>query len=707
MDRMSKLRRLVMACLVTIPFVGGALAGAPAQGGETGSKAKLTCEVPAIKDGHFTPEVMWAMGRLGGYAVSPDGLRLAYTVTRYDVKANKGWSDLFVKELTSGKVKQLTDFSAQVYNIEWSPSGELRFVSSHEGTPQIYKMQADGTGLTCLSDVPDGVDGFRYAPDGKHIAYVSTIPFVPQVKDRYPDLDKSTGMVFDDLMYRHWDAWDDGARSHVFIAPVDAAGKLGEGKDLLEGEPYHSPLRPFGGMEEIGWNADGTALAYTCKKLVGKEAAFSTNSDIYVYDLAKKTTTNVTEPNPGYDRCPVFSPDGKYLLWTSMKRPGFEADQERLMLLNLADNTKKQLCPAFDYSASSMVWMPASDGFYFVSGVRGTSQLYKLMLNEAMPVALTSGRHDYHSVLLAGDKLYADRVSMLTPAEVYSVTLADGAQNKVTDINDAILKKLDMPQVQERWVRTTDGKDMLTWVVLPPKFDVSKRYPAILFCEGGPQSPLTQFWSFRWNLALMASQGYVVVAPNRRGVLTFGQKWTDDISKNHGGQEMKDLLGAIDELAKEPWVDKDRLGAVGASYGGFTVNWLAGHHNKRFKAFISHCGVFHSEMEFYTTEEMFFDEWEMGGKPWEKDNAVAQKSFSESPHQFVTKWDTPIMIIHGGHDFRIPYTQGMAAFNAAQILGIPSRFLFFPDETHWVLKPQNGLLWQREFFRWLDTYLKK
>ena len=707
MERMSKLGLVVMAAGVAMAALSGCSSSVSKQEGTPEVKAKLTCEVPAIKDGRFTPEVMWAMGRLGGYAVSPEGRLLAYTVTRYDVKANKGWSDLFVKDLSSGVVKQLTDFGAQVYNLEWSPAGELRFVSSHEGTPQIYKIGSDGTGLSCLSGVPDGVDGFRYAPDGKHVAYVSTIPFVPQVKDRYPDLDKSTGMVFDELMYRHWDAWDDGTRSHVFVAPVEADGKLGKGKDLLEGEPYHSPLRPFGGMEEIGWNADGTALAYTCKKLIGKEAAFSTNSDIYVYDLAKQTTQNVTEPNPGYDRCPVFSPDGKYLLWTSMKRPGFEADQERLMLLNLADNSKKQLCPDFDYSASSMVWMPKSDGFYFVSGVRGTSQLYQLMLDESMPVALTSGRHDYHSVVLAGDKLYADRVSMLSPAEVYCVTLADGAQNKVTEINDAILSQLNMPEVKEHWVRTTDGKDMLTWVVLPPQFDSTKSYPALLFCEGGPQSPLTQFWSFRWNLSLMASQGYVVVAPNRRGVLTFGQQWTDEISKNHGGQEMKDLLVAIDELAKKPWIDADRLGAVGASYGGFTVNWLAGHHNKRFKAFISHCGVFHSEMEFYTTEEMFFDEWEMGGKPWEKNNPVAQKSFRESPHQFVTNWDTPIMIIHGGHDFRIPYTQGMAAFNAAQILGIPSRFLFFPDETHWVLKPQNGLLWQREFFRWLDTYLKK
>lgn len=674
---------------------------------ETSKKAvHLQCPLPKIENGKFTPDVLWAMGRLSGYAPSQDGKILAYCDTRYDVKANKGWTDLLLKDIEAGTIKQLTDFNAQLYNVVWANATTLYFVSTHEGAPQIYSIQSDGTNLIRLSNVETGVDGFAIAPDGKHIAYASTIPMIPQVKDKYPDLDKSTGMIFDDLMYRHWDAWDDGARSHIFIAPLEN-GKVGQGKDIMAGEPYHAPLRPFGGMEEIGWSADGTILAYTSKKLAGKEAAFSTNSDIYLYNLATEQTRNVTEGNPGYDRCPVFSPDGKYMVYTSMARGGFEADLERLMLLDLTTNTTRQLCPTFDYSAASMVWMPQSDGFYFVSGVRGTFQLYQLMLDSDEPKALTTGLKDYHSVALAGNFLYGDVVSMLSPAEVYRVDLANGNETKVTEVNGNILAQLTMPTVKERWVKTTDGKEMLTWIVLPPNFDSTKTYPALLFCEGGPQSPLTQFWSFRWNLALMASQGYVVVAPNRRGVLTFGQEWTDQISKNHGKQEMQDLLAAIDEVAKEPWIDAERLGAVGASYGGYTVNWLAGHHNKRFKAFISHCGVFHSEMEFYTTEEMFFDEWEMGGKPWEKNNPVAQASFAQSPHKFIENWDTPIMIIHGGNDFRIPYTQGMAAFNAAQIRGIPSRFLFFPDETHWVLKPQNGLLWQREFFRWLDTYLKK
>ncbi|MGP1362701.1 MAG: alpha/beta fold hydrolase [Bacteroides sp.] len=674
---------------------------------KTSKKAvQLQCPLPKIENGKFTPDVLWAMGRLSGYAPSQDGKMLAYCVTRYDVKENKGWTDLLLKDIEAGTIKQLTDLNAQLYNVVWANATTLYFVSTHEGAPQIYSIQSDGTNLSRLSNVETGVDGFAIAPDGKHIAYASTIPMIPQVKDKYPDLDKSTGMIFDDLMYRHWDAWDDGARSHIFIAPLEN-GKVGLGKDIMLGEPYHAPLRPFGGMEEIGWSADGTTLAYTSKKLAGKEAAFSTNSDIYLYNLATEQTRNVTEGNPGYDRCPVFSPDGKYMVYTSMARGGFEADLERLMLLDLTTNTTRQLCPTFDYSAASMVWMPQSDGFYFVSGVRGTFQLYQLMLDSDEPKALTTGLKDYHSVALAGNFLYGDVVSMLSPAEVYRVDLANGNETKVTEVNGNILAQLTMPTVKERWVKTTDGKEMLTWIVLPPNFDSTKTYPALLFCEGGPQSPLTQFWSFRWNLALMASQGYVVVAPNRRGVLTFGQEWTDQISKNHGKQEMQDLLAAIDEVAKEPWIDAERLGAVGASYGGYTVNWLAGHHNKRFKAFISHCGVFHSEMEFYTTEEMFFDEWEMGGKPWEKNNPVAQASFAQSPHKFIENWDTPIMIIHGGNDFRIPYTQGMAAFNAAQIRGIPSRFLFFPDETHWVLKPQNGLLWQREFFRWLDTYLKK
>lgn len=658
-----------------------------------------------IQNQQFSPEALWALGRLGEYVVSPDGRCVAYTFTFYSMKENTGTTELYVYSLEDDKSEQRIFTGAQCYNLHWGDDNRLYFISTHEGSSQIFQLIPDGTGLRKVSSVTDGVDGFLVSPDSKHILYASTIQVVCGITNRHEDLPQATGLLYDDLMYRHWDRWDDGTRSHLFVASFDGT-TMGEGVDILAGEPYDSPLKPFGGMEEIGWATDGMGFAYTCKKLTGKEAAFSTNSDLYYYDIATKTTRNMTENYPGYDRCPAFSPDGKYMAWLSMERAGFEADKDRLMIMDLASGEVYELTEQFDYSASSLVWTRDSKALYYVAGVRGTHQIYHHSLEEKLPRPVTAGLHDYHSVALAGDHLIGDKVSMTSPASLFLVNAVSGSEQELTHQNKELLDQIQMPQITERWITTTDGKEMLTWVILPPNFDSTHTYPALLYCEGGPQSSLTQFWSYRWNLALMASQGYVVVAPNRRGTLTFGQEWTDAISKDHGGQEMRDLLTAIDVVAKEPWIDSERLGAVGASYGGYTVNWLAGHHQGRFKAFISHCGVFHSEMEFYTTEELFFDEWEMGGKPWEKGNRVAQASFAQSPHHFVEKWDTPIMIIHGGHDFRIPYTQGMAAFNAAQMLGVESRFLFFPDESHWVLKPQNGLLWQREFYAWLEKYLK-
>lgn len=672
----------------------------------TATPERLKPYQATVENGVFTPEALWAMGRLGEYVVSPDNSRVAYTVTRYDMEANKGWTEIFVSSLDGSEAKQITDFQAQCYNLAWQSDERIYFVCTKDGSAQLYRMQADGKGVTRLSDIETGIDGFKISPDGQRILFASTVQVLPKVADRYPDLSKSSGQIYDDLMYRHWDSWDDGTRSHLFVGTMAKDGKVNGAKDILENEPYDSPLRPFGGMEEVSWSADGKTIAYTCKKLEGREAAFSTNSDIYLYDVTTGETVNVSTPNPGYDRCPTFSPDGRYLAWLSMARGGFEADKDRIALLNLESKELEHLIPYFDYSPSALSWLPDASGFLFVAGVRGTTQIYKLQLGEEEPIAITSGMHDYHSATLAGHRLVADRVSFTKPAELYNVDLVTGDATQISHINDELLSQIRMPEVHVYWIQTSDNKQMATWVLFPPDFDSTKRHPALLFCEGGPQSALTPFWSYRWNLALMASQGYVVIAPNRRGVLTFGQEWTDQISKDHGGQEMRDLLAATDELAKEPGIDASRMGAVGASYGGYTVNWLAGNHNGRFKAFISHCGVFHSEMEFYTTEEMFFDEWEMGGKPWDKSNAVAQKSFASSPHMFVQNWNTPIMIIHGGRDYRIPYTQGMAAFNAARMLNIKSRFLFFPDESHWVLKPQNGLLWQREFYRWLDENLR-
>ena len=410
---------------------------------------------------------------------------------------------------------------------------------------------------------------------------------------------------------------------------------------------------------------------------------------------------------PGYDWQPLYSPDGNKLAWLSMERAGFEADKQRLFIADLTTGEKTNYSENFDYSPSSMEWTADGKYIYCVVGIDASFQVYKIDIEKKEFIAVTEGMHDYHQVAIAGEQLVGTKVSMVKPEEIYTINPETGEENEISFENKHILDQLTMPTVEKRMVKTTDGKDMPTWVILPPHFDANKKYPAILYCEGGPQSPLSQFWSYRWNFSIMASNGYVVVAPNRRGVLTLGQEWTDQISKDNAGQAMNDLLSAIDELKKEPYIDEEKLGAVGASFGGFSVYWLAGNHNKRFKTFIAHCGVFHSEMEFMTTEESFFDMWEKGGAPWEKENKVAMKSYAGSPNNFVQNWDTPILVIHGGKDFRVPYSQGMAAYNSARLLDVKARFLYFPEENHWVLKPQNGILWQRTFFDWLDQHLKE
>lgn len=705
-------RRVVLCMLALVVVFGTGCTGCTGRRESADQQSAVSFgrsyQMVEVEGRRFTPEVLWNFGRLSESAVSPDGGLVAYVVTYYDMEDNAGWNALYVVDVAGSRAARRVAVPADdVFNVMWLDSETLAFISSNGGDKgAIYCVGVNGGEMLRMLEVPESISGAKLSPDGSRIVFTSRVKVKESAVDRYPDLPKTTGMVYDDLMYRHWDRWDDGTRSHVFIASV-AGRQITGAYDIMAGAPYSSPLSPFGGMEEVAWNASSDGLAFTCKKLEGKDAAFSTNSDIYFYDLSTRETRNMTAFNLGYDRCPVFTADGKYMLWQSMERAGFEADRDRLMRLDIATGEVRELTEGFDYSVSGVRVSFDSERLYFVAGVRGTYQLYSLPIGGGVPLALTSGEHDYRDVAVAGEWLVGSRVSMVSPAELFRVPITGGDGVQLTSINTDLLRAVDMPEVRSRWITTTDGKQMLTWVLVPPGFDSTKSYPALLYCEGGPQSALTQFWSYRWNLALMAAQGYVVVAPNRRGVLTFGQQWTDAISKDHGGQEMRDLLCAIDALAKESWVDAARLGAVGASYGGYTVNWLAGHHEGRFKAFISHCGVFHSEMEFYTTEELFFDEWEMGGRPWEVNNRVAQASFAQSPHKFIEKWDTPILVIHGARDYRIPYTQGLAAFNAARMRGIEARLLIFPDEGHWVVRPQNGMLWQREFFHWLDTHLKE
>ena len=654
----------------------------------------------------MTPEVLWAFGRLGDVQVSPSGDRILYGVSYYSVEQNSSNRELFLMNSDgSGKIR-LTETPEKENNAIWLPDGKnIIYLSSASGSVQAWIMNPDGTGKREISGVDGGITGLAVSPSGDKVLYTSEVQVDPTTHDLYPDLPEADGRIITDLMYRHWDTWEDGKYSHIFVADFNGR-EISGGKDIMPGEPFDTPLMPFGGLEEISWTPDGKAIAYTCKKLKGIDYTLSTNSDIYLYDLESGTTRNLTEGMPGYDKAPFFSPDGRRIYWLSMERATFEADKERLFEMDLETGEKRYLTAAFDHSPSGPVWADEGKTLCFVAGVKSTFQLFRMDMATTGIKAITSGDHDYHSVAVAGDRLIATRVDMTRPQEIYSVDPSSGKATELSFENKHLLDQLTMPTVEKRWITTTDNQQMLTWVIYPPHFDASKEYPALLFCEGGPQSPLSQFWSYRWNFSQMASNGYIILAPNRRGVLTHGQEWTDQISKDNSGQAMQDLLRAIDVMKEEPFIDEDRLGAIGASFGGFSVFWLAGNHQKRFKAFIAHCGVFHSEMEYMTTDEMFFDNWEKGGAPWEKDNPVAMKSYAGSPHQFVQNWDTPILVIEGEHDYRIPYTQGLAAFNSAQMLGVPSKLLFFPSETHWVLSPQNGILWQREFREWLDRWLK-
>jgi dipeptidyl aminopeptidase/acylaminoacyl peptidase len=694
------MKKIIIAAMLSVLVVSCKVAS------DNGSKeALITKNSPELSSDIMTPEVLWAFGRLGDVQVSPDGSKILYGVSYYSVEQNKSNRELFVMNTDgSGKV-QLTETPQKEFNAVWHPDGKrIIYLSSASGEVQAWIMNADGSGKKQASDVEGGITGLIVAPTGDKVLYTKEIQIDKTTQDLYPDLPETDGRIINDLMYRHWDTWEDGAYSHIFFADFNGE-KLSEGTDIMPGEAWDSPLMPFGGLEELSWTPDGKKIAYTCKKLTGLEYSFSTNSDIYLYDLESGTTSNMTEGMPGYDRVPFFSPDGSKMYWLSMERAGFESDKERLFEMELATGGKRYMTPDFDYSPSSLAWEDEGQTLLFVAGVESTFQLFRMDVASRWITAITSGDHDYNTVAPAGDRLIATRVDMTKPEEIYSVDPSTGEATEISFENRHILDQLTMPTVEKRWVTTVDNKQMLVWVIFPPHFDRSKQYPAVMFCTGGPQGPLSQFWSYRWNMSQMASFGYVVVAPARRGVSTHGQEWTDQVSKDNSGLAMQDLLSAIDNVKAEPYVDEDRLGAVGASFGGYSIYWLAGNHEKRFKVFISHCGVYNSEMMYSTTDEMFFDQWEKGGAPWETDNPVAMRSYAGSPHHFVKNWDTPIMVIEGEHDYRIPYTQGMAAFNTAQMLGIPSRFLFFPSETHWVLSPQNGILWQREFKKWLDQWL--
>ena len=675
---------------------------------ETGDKNLIGKSDIRIKDGRMTPEALWAMGRIGGMNVSPDGKRVVYTVAYYSVPENKSNREVFVMNADGSDNKQITKTGFAENEAVWIKGGtKIAFLCNESGSSQLWEMNPDGTDRKRLSDYDKDIEGFAFSPDEKKVLFISQVKTVNSTADKYPDLDKATGVIITDLMYKHWDEWVTTV-PHPFVADFDGES-ISNPVDVMEGELFESPMKPFGGIEQLAWNTTSVKIAYTSRKKTGKEYAISTNSDIYVYDLNTKQTTNITEENKGYDTNPTYSPDGKSIAWLSMERDGYEADQNRLMVMNLETGEKTFVSKDFDSNVDSYCWSADCERIYFTGVWHGESQVYQIDLANGNKITpLTEGMYDYASVALLGDKLIAQRHSMSMGDEIYSIDLTgDHTVTQLTFENKHIYDQLTMGKVEERWMKTTDGKQMLTWVIYPPQFDPNKKYPTLLFCEGGPQSPVSQFWSYRWNFQIMAANDYIIVAPNRRGLPGFGLEWNEAVSGDYGGQCMKDYFTAIDEVAKEPYVNKDRLGCVGASFGGFSVYWLAGHHDKRFKAFIAHDGIFNMEMQYLETEEMWFANWDMGGAYWEKQNATAQRTFANSPHKFVDKWDTPILCIHGEKDYRILANQGMAAFNAAVLRGVPAELLIYPDENHWVLKPQNGVLWQRTFFEWLDMWLKK
>lgn len=652
----------------------------------------------------LTPELLWKLRRVSGGTISPDGNYLLYAQRVFDMPENKGNTDLFVIELKSGKVNQITNTPFSEMEAQWGKNNAIWYLSTEKDGLQVWKMNADGTNKTQRSNFRNiELEGFKLSPNESFIVTIEAVIFGETVQDKYADLPKANARIENDLMYRHWDHYDDHMKRHLFVHFINTNGYIEpRGVDILDGEPFDGILPPFGGTEQFTISNDGKTIVYTSKKLNGKEFARSTNSELYEYTPATRQTKLLTSGYAGYDNNPAYSVNG-VLAWTSMARNGFEADKNDLIIRGL-DGKDINLTTGTDYTIGSYVWHPDGKRIYFIAPTKGTEQIFEVEIATKKIRQISSGQFDHVSLSVFGDKIYTGRQSMVAPTDLYSIGIKKGDVKQLTNANEDLLKGITLPTVQEKWVTTTDGKQMLVWMVYPPNMLSSKKYPALLYCQGGPQSMVSQFFSYRWNLALMASQGYVVIAPNRRGLPGFGQEWNDAISKDWGGQAMKDYLTATDEAAKMPNIDKDRMGAVGASYGGYSVYMLAGIHENRFKTFISHCGLFNLESWYGTTEELFFADWDHGGPYWQDENKANYEK--NSPHNYVKNWNTPMLVIHGGVDYRVPESEGMQAFQAAQLMGLKSKYLHFPAEGHWVQSPQNGLLWQREFFEWLANDLR-
>ncbi len=659
-----------------------------------------------VVDGKLTPEILEAFGRIGTPVVSPDAKTIAFTLSYEDIEQNKSNAEIYTIPVEGGEMKRLTKTAKSENNLQWIDNGNkiayLCYDADSE-TNQLYVMNADGSGAKKLTNVKNGLEGFVISPDEKKILYISPIDAFNKDEELFKDLPKTTGRVVDDLMYKHWDEWVTQI-PHPFIADFDT-NSVGDGTDIMEGEPYECPMRPFNGIESFAWSPDSKSLVYVSRKLKGMDYAFSTDSNLYLYNLETKQTELLTPDMPGYDTDPAYSPDGKYIAFLSMATAKYESDKKRLMLLNLQTKEMTDLSSEWDYWPEQFSWAPSGKEILFSAYYEGTAPVFSINVNSKDIKTLADGVCDYASVsALSDNTAIALKHSMRSPNEICYVN--NGEVKDLTEVNKDLLSKLKLGEVKKVMVPTSDGKQMTCWEILPPDFDPNKKYPALLYCQGGPQQAVSQFWSYRWNFMIMAANGYVIIAPNRRGLPGFGTEWNRQISGDYGGQNMRDYFAATDYIKSRDYVNADKVGAIGASYGGFSVYWLAGHNDGRFAALVAHAGIFNLEAQYLETEEMWFADFDLGGPWWDKNNAVAQNTYTNSPHRFVNNWTAPILVTVGELDYRILASQGMQAFNAAKMHGLEAEMLVFPDENHWVLKPQNAILWQRVFFNFLDKYLK-
>lgn len=652
----------------------------------------------------FDIETLWKLKRVGGSKVSPNEKWLIFQCTSYEVQKNKGTTSTILLDLNTRERKEI--LNATAYNLEWNAQNQLTFLEA-EGSNTVLSVYDPATGTeSVLHNFGDlAIDGLVMSRDGKRFATLESVKIGEDIHDKYPDLPMANARLEESLMYRHWNQWSSPYAPHLFWYEK-TGDTFTKKRDVMLAENYASVTGPFGGIESVCWSLDGTVLYYSTKKKAGKEFALSTNSEVYAYRTADNITTTLTSAHKGYDTNPMINFSGKTLAWLSMDQDGNEAAKNKLRIMDLATRVEKELTLNWDLSVEHAVWHPTKDIIYITAAIKGTKMVFQVDVTTSKITQVTNEICDFVNVVPLKERLILERQSMIDPTDIWLFTPKTKAMENLTKINEDILKNYPAPTVKEQWYTTTDGKKMLTWVILPPKMDENQKYPALLYCQGGPQSAVSQYFSYRWNFRVMASHGYIVVAPNRRGLPGFGEEWNAAISKDWGGQAMEDYLVAIDSsVAQVKQIDKDRLGAVGASYGGYSVYYLAGIHNNRFKTFVSHCGLFNLESWYGTTEELFFANQDIGGPYWLPENKELYAK--NSPHNMVDKWNTPMLVIHGGKDFRVPETEGMQAFQVLQLKNIPSKYLYFPDEGHWVTKPQNGVLWYREFFDWLDTYLMK